>query len=281
MPSLIKLLPYTLLHLKWITNKIPLYIAQVTLLNIMWQAEWEGSLGENGYVNMYESFCCLPETITTLLIGYTPKNTKLKYKVKKKHPQFHFTHRRALMIWPPPPSANELSHCPNWSSHSVLTVILEERGMTCRWENWGPGRLKNIFKDTVLQSAAIWISDALPGPLWLYSLLPAIHLYFLPVSGRAEAGTRSMRWHPRMHCRLAVAVGCSPESLTPSPGLSALLTCHPPPQATPHLGDLCTWFSSQISYPPQGPDQDSLLSDQMLPLTFLVVCFPFALGGQI
>ena len=72
MPSLIKLLPYTLLHLKWITNKILLYIAQVTLLNIMWQAEWEGSLGENRYVNMYEALCCLPETITTLLIGYTP-----------------------------------------------------------------------------------------------------------------------------------------------------------------------------------------------------------------
>ena len=84
MPSLIKLLPYTLLHLKWIKNKIQLYIPQVTLLNIMWQAEWEGSLGENGYVNMYESLCCLPETITMLLIGYTPKNTKLKYKVKKK-----------------------------------------------------------------------------------------------------------------------------------------------------------------------------------------------------
>ena len=44
MPSLIKLLPYTLRHLKWITNKILLYTAQVTLLNIMWWAEWEGSL---------------------------------------------------------------------------------------------------------------------------------------------------------------------------------------------------------------------------------------------
>lgn len=153
--------------------------------------------------------------------------------------------------------------------------------MICRWENWGPGRLKNIFKDTVLQSAAIWISDTLPGPPWLYSLL----LPFLFTSSQwvtqQKQGTRSTRWHPRVHCPLAVEEGRSPESRTRSPGLSAPLTCHPPHQATPHLGDPCMWFSSQISYPPQGPDQDSLLPGQMLPLTFLVVCFPFALGGQI
>ena len=61
MPSLIKLLPYTLRHLKWITNKILLYTAQVTLLNIMWWAEWEGSLGENGYVNMYVNMNTYPK----------------------------------------------------------------------------------------------------------------------------------------------------------------------------------------------------------------------------
>ena len=44
---------YTLLYLKWITNKNPLYIAHGTLLNVMWQLGWEGSLGENGYMYMY------------------------------------------------------------------------------------------------------------------------------------------------------------------------------------------------------------------------------------
>ena len=28
-------------------------IAQGTLLNVMWQPGWEGSLGENGYMYMY------------------------------------------------------------------------------------------------------------------------------------------------------------------------------------------------------------------------------------
>ena len=43
---------YTLLYLKWIANK-DLLIAHGTLLNIMWQPGWEGSLGENGYMGMY------------------------------------------------------------------------------------------------------------------------------------------------------------------------------------------------------------------------------------
>ena len=39
---------------KWITNKVLLYsTAQGTLLNVMWQPEWEGSLGEDGYVDRY------------------------------------------------------------------------------------------------------------------------------------------------------------------------------------------------------------------------------------
>jgi len=42
-------------------------IAQGTLLNVMWQPRWEGSLRKNG---MAESLCCPPETITTLLVGY-------------------------------------------------------------------------------------------------------------------------------------------------------------------------------------------------------------------
>ena len=54
-----------------------------TLLNVTWQPGWEGSLGENGYMCIYmaESLHCLPETIITLLIQYTPiQNEKLKNK---------------------------------------------------------------------------------------------------------------------------------------------------------------------------------------------------------
>ena len=50
--------------------------AQETLLSVMWQPGWEQSLGENGYMYMCESFSCSAETITTLLIGYTPKQNK-------------------------------------------------------------------------------------------------------------------------------------------------------------------------------------------------------------
>ena len=42
----------TLLYLKWITNRT-YCTAQGTLLNVMWQAGWEGSLRENGYMDMY------------------------------------------------------------------------------------------------------------------------------------------------------------------------------------------------------------------------------------
>ena len=43
---------YTLLYLKWITNKVLLY-STGTLLNVMWQPGWEGSLGENGSMYMF------------------------------------------------------------------------------------------------------------------------------------------------------------------------------------------------------------------------------------
>ena len=46
---------YTLLYLKWITNK-DLHGA---LLNVMWQPEWEGSLGENGYMYVYDQVLLL------------------------------------------------------------------------------------------------------------------------------------------------------------------------------------------------------------------------------
>ena len=42
---------YTLLYSKWTTNKD---LPHGTLLNIVWQPGWEGSLGENGYMYMYD-----------------------------------------------------------------------------------------------------------------------------------------------------------------------------------------------------------------------------------
>ena len=64
---------HTLLYLKWKTNKVLLH-SQGTLFTVMWQPGWEDSLGENEYmyICMAESLCCPPETITTLLISYTP-----------------------------------------------------------------------------------------------------------------------------------------------------------------------------------------------------------------
>ena len=43
---------YPLPYFKWITNK-DLLCSTGTLLNVMWQPGWEGSLGENVYMYMY------------------------------------------------------------------------------------------------------------------------------------------------------------------------------------------------------------------------------------
>ena len=61
---------YALLYLTWVTNKVLLY-RQGTRLNVTWQPRWKGSL-KNMYMYKYESLCCPPETIITLLISYTP-----------------------------------------------------------------------------------------------------------------------------------------------------------------------------------------------------------------
>ena len=42
---------YTQLELKWIANKD--CVAHGTLLNVLWQPGWEGSLGEDGYTYTY------------------------------------------------------------------------------------------------------------------------------------------------------------------------------------------------------------------------------------
>ena len=56
------------------------YTAHETLLNVMWQPEWEGSLRENAScIFMAESPRYSPEAIATLLISYTPiQNKKFK-----------------------------------------------------------------------------------------------------------------------------------------------------------------------------------------------------------
>ena len=53
-----------------------------TLLSVLWQPGWEGSLGRtDACICMAGSLHCSPETITTLLIGYTPiQNKKLLLK---------------------------------------------------------------------------------------------------------------------------------------------------------------------------------------------------------
>ena len=63
---------YTPLYLKWITNKDPLY-SQGALLML-----YGGLDGRKVWrrmdtcICMAEPFCCSHETITALLIGYTP-----------------------------------------------------------------------------------------------------------------------------------------------------------------------------------------------------------------
>ena len=71
---------YTLLYLKQITNKGLLYSvgnsAQCYVAVLM-----EGEFGSK-CICMAVSLCCLPETVTTLLIGYTPIQNK---KRKNEH----------------------------------------------------------------------------------------------------------------------------------------------------------------------------------------------------
>ena len=74
---------YTLLYLKWITNKDLLYstgnFAQCYV------AAWMGGgLGENRYMYMAESLCHSPETITTLLIKIKIQYNQYKIKNLKK-----------------------------------------------------------------------------------------------------------------------------------------------------------------------------------------------------
>ena len=67
---------YTVLYLKWITNKDLLCNAGNSPQ--CYVAAWMGrGLWENRYTYMMaESLCCPPDTIATLLISYTPIKKK-------------------------------------------------------------------------------------------------------------------------------------------------------------------------------------------------------------
>ena len=72
---------YTLLYLKWITKKV---LLSSTGNSAQYVAVWKGEeFGEGGWIPVYiwlspfQSLgisvpCCIPETITTSLISYTP-----------------------------------------------------------------------------------------------------------------------------------------------------------------------------------------------------------------
>ena len=64
---------YTLLYLKWITNRDLLYSTGNSVQYYL-AAQVAGELGGE-WIHVYvwlSALCCAPETITTLLIAYTP-----------------------------------------------------------------------------------------------------------------------------------------------------------------------------------------------------------------
>ena len=75
---------YTLKYLKWVTNKNLLHSTgnSAQYYVVAWMGgEFGGRM--DTCVCITESLCCLPETITTLLIGYTLTQIKiLKNKIK-------------------------------------------------------------------------------------------------------------------------------------------------------------------------------------------------------
>ena len=75
---------YTLLYLKWITNKDLLY-STLTLPNVLWQSEWGGAWRRMyTWTCMPESLHCSPETITASFVNQLCSNTEVKVKKKKK-----------------------------------------------------------------------------------------------------------------------------------------------------------------------------------------------------
>ena len=75
---------YTLVYLKWVTNKDLLYHTWNSAQCYM--AAWMGGKlagcgrGVDTCIRMAKPLCCSPESITTLLIGYTPIQNKKIFK---------------------------------------------------------------------------------------------------------------------------------------------------------------------------------------------------------
>ena len=73
---------YTLLYLKWVTNKDLLYSTWNSAQYYV-AAGWEGVWGRmETCICMAESLCCSPETITILLISYTLIQEKSSKQIK-------------------------------------------------------------------------------------------------------------------------------------------------------------------------------------------------------
>ena len=68
---------YTLLYIKWITNKDLLCRIENSAQRDV--AAWlEGEFGENRYMYTFgKSLCCPPEPSTTLLVSYPPIENKI------------------------------------------------------------------------------------------------------------------------------------------------------------------------------------------------------------
>ena len=75
---------YTLLYLKWITNKDRLYSTGNSAQCCV-SLDGRGVWGRTDTcVRLVESLHCSPETVTTLLTGYTPIQNKKIFQKRKK-----------------------------------------------------------------------------------------------------------------------------------------------------------------------------------------------------
>ena len=74
----------TLLYLQWVTNKVLEHreLCSVSCGSLDGRGIWRK---RDICMSMAESFCCLPETITTLLVSYTPMLNKKLKKKKETH----------------------------------------------------------------------------------------------------------------------------------------------------------------------------------------------------
>ena len=115
------------------------YIAQETLLNVMWQPGWEGGYVAPGWepcTRMAESLHCSPETIITLLIGHQfssvaqscpthcdPMNRSTPgLPVHHQLPEFTQTHNHWVgdAIQPSHPLSSPSPPAPNPSQHQAI-----------------------------------------------------------------------------------------------------------------------------------------------------------------